>query len=110
MSLFTSLFGGNEKKQNYNDPQLMNWQSQMFNYDPGLGLRERVDRLAAQLAADAAGADAAERQLGVALQPRVDPDRPGAQSAGGVDRLVDVARPDAGRQAERRAVADLDRV
>lgn len=44
MSFFTSLFGGNERKQNYNDPQLTGWQTDMYNFDPGLGYAGKRDK------------------------------------------------------------------
>src|SRR5207249_5582592 len=75
-----------------------------------LGLREGGDRLPAQLAAEAAGAEASEGQLGVALEPGVHPDRARPDRTRRTHRLVHVAGPDSRRQPVREGVGEADGV
>ena len=76
----------------------------------GLELGEGVDAEPAELAPDAAFLVAAERQLRVALEEGVDPDRARPDGSAHADGGVEVAGPDAGRQAELRGVRDPGRL
>src|SRR3954447_10074074 len=69
-----------------------------------------VQRLGAVLLAEPAALDAAERQLVVDLGRRVDPRVAAVELRWGTAGAGDVARPDAGAEAERRRVGQLDRL
>src|SRR5580704_14820244 len=75
-----------------------------------LRLGVEVERLLAVLLAVAARLPAAERELVVDLGARVDPRVAGFDAGGGLAGPLEICRPDARAQAERRSVGALDRL
>src|SRR6185295_16579085 len=73
-----------------------------------LDLRIRLDRLLAELAAEAALLVAAEGRGGVVPVVLVDPHRPGLDAPRHLVGLADIARPHAGGEAVDRGVGELD--
>src|SRR5204863_5918060 len=71
-------------------------QDWLFGYTNVFSLREKVQRLRAAFAADAALFHSAERNAEVADEPAIDPYRAGINSFGHAMRAVQVLCPDAG--------------
>src|SRR6266536_6108127 len=84
--------------------------SSLDAHPDALDLREVAEALGSQVPPEARGLVAAERHPGVVEIVGVDPHRAGLQPPGDGVRLLDVARPDPGREPVEDVVGFADRV